>query len=215
MKSAVIALLVCSTAAVKLNDAPAFWPGPTWNETFPSAAGLIQTSICETSGIEGVTCGPSDSQLFATGLSGDENLKEDINIKGAPYKFVGATWVPVAVETKYDDLPLCYGSNGPEGKNCKMPNCDGTNGPKDGPVGIKCRRAEPAKIAAHKDDPTGDKPYAVTGNLTPTDTRYAPLHVSDYVQTDAEPNLTAPEKVVDTLNPAFCRTHTTFYAENK
>ena len=167
MKSAVIALFLGATSAVKLNDAPPAWPGPTWNETFPSAAGLVQTSICSQSGVEGVTCGPADEELFATGLSGNEELHEEFNIKGAPYKLNGSTWVPVEVKTKYADLPFCHGTNGPEGVNCKMPDCSGTNGPKDGPVGTACKRDEPAKIAAHKDDPTGDKPYTVTGNLTP------------------------------------------------
>ena len=41
MKSIALVLIVASTNAVKLYDAPAFWPGPTWNETFPSAAGLV------------------------------------------------------------------------------------------------------------------------------------------------------------------------------
>ena len=39
------------------------------------------------------------------------------------------------------------------------------------------------------------------------------------VQLDAAPAAAAaaaaPEKVVDTLNPAFCKTHTTFFAQKK
>jgi len=40
MKS-VIALLISATTAVKVGDAPSYWPGPTWTENHPSAAGLL------------------------------------------------------------------------------------------------------------------------------------------------------------------------------
>ena len=130
MKSIALTLLVASISAVKLNDAPVFFPGPTWNETFPSAAGLVQTtttSSCQQAGVSGVTCGPSDAELigFAIGVSGTEDLNESITM-----------------------------NNG-----------------------------------------------------------------SSLVQLNADPapalNTSAPEKVVDTLNPAFCLSHTTFYAQKK
>jgi len=74
MKSQVIALLIGATSAIKLGDAPAYWAGPTWTYNHPSAAGFVQTSACVDAGIAGVSCGPSDNQLFATGMNGDEDL---------------------------------------------------------------------------------------------------------------------------------------------
>ena len=73
MKS-VIALFIGATSAIKLTDAPAYWPGPTYTLNHPSAAGLLQTSSCISADITGVTCGPSDVALFATGLNGDEDM---------------------------------------------------------------------------------------------------------------------------------------------
>ena len=37
-----IILLVSSTLAIKLNDAPAAFHEPTWGQSWPSAAGLAQ-----------------------------------------------------------------------------------------------------------------------------------------------------------------------------
>jgi len=73
MKSIVIAALLGATSAVKLNDAPPYFNEPTWQQSWPSAAGLVQTA-CEQFGGKGVSCGPSDAQLFATGMNGDEDL---------------------------------------------------------------------------------------------------------------------------------------------
>ena len=87
MKSAVFALLATSTAAVKLSDAPPFFNEPTWTEKMPSAGGFIQLSSCLSAGIDGVTCTPSDNMLFATGMNGDEDLGEDIIMKGEPYHY--------------------------------------------------------------------------------------------------------------------------------
>ena len=44
-------------------------------------------SACKRAGISGITCGPSDSQLFATGMNGDEDLGEDITMKGDKFHF--------------------------------------------------------------------------------------------------------------------------------
>merc|ERR1719183_3012338 len=85
MKS-VIALLI-GASAVKLGDGPAFFNEPTWGETFPSAAGFVQISACSNSGVVGVTCRPSNSQLFATGMNGDEDLGEDITMKGEKFHY--------------------------------------------------------------------------------------------------------------------------------
>jgi len=172
MKSATLALFLGGAAALKLRDAPPFFSEPTWNEKFPSASGLVQTgSACQAAGVEGVTCGPADAVYFATGMNGDEDLGQDIIMKGEKFHYnqALAQWTPVKVASKYEDLPECHGTNGPEGKNCKMFPCTGTNGPKDGPVGTPCITAEPASIPHYNTDPTAGNPYKDTGNLTPAD----------------------------------------------
>ena len=87
MNSHVIALFLSTVSAVKLGDAPAYWPGPTWTYNHPSAAGFVQTSACVDSGLGGVTCGPSDVELFATGMNGDEDLGQDITMKGEKFHY--------------------------------------------------------------------------------------------------------------------------------
>ena len=64
--------LIASAAAIQ--DAPPYWPGPTWTYNHPSAAGFVQTSACINAGVDGVTCGPANEELFATGMNGDEDL---------------------------------------------------------------------------------------------------------------------------------------------
>jgi len=51
-----------------------------------SAASL---NACNQSGINGagLSCVPQDAQLFATGMNGDEDLGEDIIMKGEPYHY--------------------------------------------------------------------------------------------------------------------------------
>jgi len=82
-----VALLIASAQAIKLSDAPPYWPGPTWTYNHPSAAGFLQTSSCVSAGISGVTCGPSDAELFATGMNGDEDLGQDITMKGEKFHY--------------------------------------------------------------------------------------------------------------------------------
>merc|ERR1719446_1863638 len=102
----VIAALFASVQA----DAPPYFNEPPFAvSTHPSAAGLIQLqTACVNSGVSGVTCGPSDQELFATGMNGDEDLGEDITMKGAKFHFnqnlVQAD--PVIYDTKG------YGANG-------------------------------------------------------------------------------------------------------
>ena len=53
------------------------------------ALGLrLETSSCKTSGMEGngVSCIPN-SELFATGMNGDEDLGQDIIMKGKPFHY--------------------------------------------------------------------------------------------------------------------------------
>merc|ERR1711988_352682 len=87
MKSAIFALLASSAAAVRINDAPDFFNEPTWNERMASAGGFVQLTSCIAAEVEGVTCHPANQMLFATGMNGDEDLGEDIIMKGEPYHY--------------------------------------------------------------------------------------------------------------------------------
>ena len=87
MKSAIFALLACSAAAVRINDADPFFNEPTWNERMASAGGFVQLSSCISANVDGVLCQPADNMLFATGMNGDEDLGEDIIMKGEPYHY--------------------------------------------------------------------------------------------------------------------------------
>jgi hypothetical protein len=89
MKSFAVACLLGAVASVKLTDAPDPLPTPvafSYNERAPAAAGLLQTSSCTSSGVQGVTCVPN-SMLFATGMNGDEDLGQDITMKGEKYHY--------------------------------------------------------------------------------------------------------------------------------
>ena len=88
MKSATLALFLGAAVAVKLGDAPPYFNEPTWTEKMPSASGLVQTSTsCQAAGVDGVTCMPADAQLFATGMNGDEDLGQDIIMKGEKFHY--------------------------------------------------------------------------------------------------------------------------------
>ena len=72
-------------AVVKADAPPAFNEPPFAVATHPAAAGLIQLnamSACRSSGVAGVTCGPSDEELFADGMKGDAQLELKIQMKG-------------------------------------------------------------------------------------------------------------------------------------
>merc|ERR1719353_1968470 len=56
MKSAVIALFLGATSAVKMGDAPPYFNEPTWTERMPSAGGFLQVNACVNAGVAGVTC---------------------------------------------------------------------------------------------------------------------------------------------------------------
>ena len=79
--TSVIATFICAT---KADAPPAFNQPPFAVSTHPAAAGLVQTA-CSQVAVDGVTC---DNMLFATGMNGDEDLGEDITMKGAKFHFV-------------------------------------------------------------------------------------------------------------------------------
>ena len=92
MKSIVLAALLGASVAVKLNESP---DHPNSNKVFPyhegtspSAAGFVQVeaSACQQFGVQGVSCVPN-SELFATGMNGDEDLGQDITMKGQKFHY--------------------------------------------------------------------------------------------------------------------------------
>ena len=89
MKSIVIAALLGSISAVQLNESP---DHPNSNIVFPyneasaPAAGLLQISACHKANVPGIDCIPN-SQLFATGMNGDEDLEQDITMKGNKFHY--------------------------------------------------------------------------------------------------------------------------------
>jgi len=88
MKAVLSLLILGSTSAVKLGDGPAFFAEPPHTETSPSAAGFVQLSACHSASVSGVSCEIPNTQLFATGMNGDEDLAEDITMKGDKFHYL-------------------------------------------------------------------------------------------------------------------------------
>merc|ERR1719460_2504279 len=89
----VIAALLGYVSAISLSkkespDCPSSQEVFSYNERVGTAAGFLQLSACSQSGINGagLSCVP-DNQYFATGMNGDEDLGEDIIMKGEPYHY--------------------------------------------------------------------------------------------------------------------------------
>merc|ERR1712031_143234 len=198
----VIALLLANASATRVMDAPPYFNAATWNERMPSAGGFVEINACMTSGISGVSCDVPSSQLFATGMNGDEDLGEDIQMKGEPFHFAQsmAQWNPLEVATPFADLPPCTGNNGPVFVNCKRQSCSGTNGPMDGPASSGCEQEQVVSIPHYNEDPTAGRPYKTTGDITKTDVVAAPVpypgQQSLYVQLRDDPQPEAPSKQV-------------------
>merc|ERR1711898_56116 len=136
---------VAAVARKESPDCPTSQEVFSYNEKKPAAAGFVMTA-CNAYGVNGVSCIPNN-QLFATGNNGDEDMGEDIIMKGEPFHYSQklAQWNPVVVAST-GPLPVCHGNNGPDGVNCAREACTGTNGPMDGPTGTPCNRAEPDSI---------------------------------------------------------------------
>ena len=216
MKSTVIALFLGSTAAIRMGDAPPYFNEPTWNERMASAGGFLQISACVNSGVAGVTCAPPNQELFATGMNGDEDLNQDIIMKGKPFHYDQqsmAQWTPVVVEST-GPLPKCHGNNGPDGVNCAREVCSGTNGPMDGPAGTPCTKEQPESVPHYNTDPTAGRPYQTTGDITPTSPEATTAHSwpasQSLVQTEEAPVSDEAEKV-SVLQTPWGKTHTTYY----
>ena len=85
MKSFAIAALLAIVSA-ESPDCPESTTVFSYNERAPVATGLLQVSACASTGVAGVRCIPND-ELFATGMNGDEDLKQTIKMKGETYKY--------------------------------------------------------------------------------------------------------------------------------
>jgi hypothetical protein len=85
MKYSVYSALISVIAA----DAPPYFNEPPFAvSSHPAAAGLVQVeSACAMYGVKGVSCAPGSNALFATGMNGDEDLGEDITMKGDKFHF--------------------------------------------------------------------------------------------------------------------------------
>ena len=103
MKAALALAILGSTSAVKLVDGPAFFNEPPHTETSPSAAGFVQLSACNSASIADVTCEIPNTQLFATGMNGDEDLGEDITMKGDKFHYVQKDHTEYPVNGGYND----------------------------------------------------------------------------------------------------------------
>jgi len=104
MKSFAIACALLGTSAIKLSDGPDPMPSAeafAYNERAPAAAGLIQTA-CQSSGVTGVNCVPN-KQLFATGMNGDEDLGQDITMKGEKFHYAQHNMVQFATGMNGDE----------------------------------------------------------------------------------------------------------------
>ena len=53
------------------------------------SASAVTLNSCQSTGMDGwgLSCVPQNSQLFATGMNGDEDLGQDIIMKGKPFHY--------------------------------------------------------------------------------------------------------------------------------
>jgi hypothetical protein len=146
-------------------------------------------------------------------MKGDEDLGQDIQMKGQPFHY--AQWNPVVVNTKPGERPLCHGTNGPDGVNCARETCSGTNGPKDGESGTPCEQVEPAAIPHYNTDPEAGRPYTTTGDLSHTRPVNAPpMQALVGVTFDPKYDFSYEKgqaEGVHVLQTKHARSHTTFY----
>ena len=93
MKFAAIIIGVVSAIRVQESpDCPESTQVFSYNERAASSAGLHQTTAlaqtaCQSFGVAGVNCLPGNSALFATGMNGDEDLGQDIIMKGDKFHY--------------------------------------------------------------------------------------------------------------------------------
>merc|ERR1719148_643828 len=223
MKFAVAALLGYVSAVTVKNvespDCPSSQEVFSYNERVGTASGFLQLSACSTSGVSGagITCIP-DNQYFATGMNGDEDLGEDIIMKGKSFHYDQkkgslAQWSPVVVETT-GALPACHGNNGPDGVNCAKETCSGTNGPMDGETGTPCKKEEPDSVPHYNTDTQAGRPYQTSGDITKTSPEATSSNSCPASQTFVQLNEVPVEdeaEKVSVLQTPYGHTHTSFY----
>ena len=81
----ILAAIIAAVAA-ESPDCPESTQVFSYNERVPAATGLLQVSACQSTGVAGVRCVPN-SELFATGMNGDEDLGTDIQMKGQRFHY--------------------------------------------------------------------------------------------------------------------------------
>ena len=104
MKAFALACLLGAIVA-ESPDCPESTQVFSYTEHVPAAAGFLQTSACASAGVAGVNCLPNN-QLFATGMNGDEDLAEDITMKGDKFHYVQRPQV-LAQNGEAYYLPTC------------------------------------------------------------------------------------------------------------
>jgi hypothetical protein len=83
------ALALIASVLADSPDCPESTEVFSYSERVPAAAGFIQLTACQKSGIPGISCIPVDDSMvqFATGMNGDEDLGQDIIMKGEPFHY--------------------------------------------------------------------------------------------------------------------------------
>ena len=169
--SAVIAVFL---GYAKADAPPAFNEPPFAVKTHPSAAGLVQVeSACAQFGVAGVTCDPANNMLFATGMNGDEDLGEDITMKGQKFHFIQK---PQAL--------FATGMNGDEdlGEDITMKGQKFHFNQQPQPIGALMQMQGDGEAAAiHKADWTG---YTFPDKVHTLDPKIAKTHTAFYAQRD-------------------------------
>jgi len=177
-------------------------------------------SACHASGIAGVTCGPSDVELFATGMNGDEDLGEDITMKGDKFHFIQNENVQLEAEpaAKASGTGIIYSTAGysePDKVHTLDPKITKAHST------FSLSQAEPAAKASGTGIVYSTVGYSEPDKVHTLDPKITKAH-STFSLSQAEPaaNATAgakadypaPEKV-HTLDPKIAKAHTTFYGK--
>merc|ERR1712028_83979 len=235
----VIAALFASVQA----DAPPYFNEPPFAvSTHPAAAGLIQLqSACANSGISGVTCGPSDEELFATGMNGDEDLGEDITMKGDKFHFVQN--VQLSAEPAAEvAAPAKEAAAAPAKDAAAAPAKEAAAAPAKEEAAAPAKEAAAASTEEKAPVPAGTaasgageaekkgkviydtKGYGPVEKISFFDPKIAKAHTSFYAQANGIPKTESADtftgvknfpypgpEQVHTLDPKIAKGHNTFY----
>ena len=174
--------------AVVKADAPPFFNEPPFAvSSHPSAAGLIQLnamSACRSSGISGVTCGPSDEELFADGMKGDAELSLKIQMKGDKFDSYNQKLLMIESSVEPEDeaeLQFAAGMKGDADLKLK--------------IQMKGNRFDTYKQTLLQ---LNEEPVAAAEGDAATPKKAEPVEILE------------PEKVF-AMDPKIAKSHTTFY----